>query len=1320
MHSRRNLVTWIATGLVLAGLMPAASAQVASAMLREGDAVGSGYTVYSLQSPDVNHVGGWALNLNATDPNGTFSMAWGSVDGVTPPAVLFMEGLYGGVTQTSWEFPIGMSNAGAIGYSSSSDQGDSAWIDATLYALAGLPIPPGPYGDRYYTYASAPTMTADGVLYWVSGTADTPGGSNTAEAIFSSNGDVILYGAAEIAGLPFPLTPDDVDFDYRFSAYGTNFITIALMNTSTLSDGVMLINAQPLFLDGGLVRENDPVPAAIGGQVGELWDNFDYMWINEMGEYIFTGDTLDGAGGTTQDEFVVVSGQIVAREGFPSANGYPINGAIENAAMNENGDWAVIWDIDDPGAGNIEALIVNGDVVLREALDPVDWDNNGVPDAGVVLTGSAFTGTRSLRVSDRDASGNIQVLFAADVSDNGAAAVGGFFMMTVPTTAGPAGDLQLSVVDTPDPLTTVPGKITYKVSLRNNGATPLTGVTVISTLDGSLVFDAASSDPIAVHDGSPTGGTVTATIGAVPAYGIAAYQFVVDATTAGTKTTTSVATLNESDPLPANNTVVSETEVGASTDLSIAIDDTPDPLTEPNGDITYTVTVLNSGPSTATGIVATVTLDPTVSFSSTTLGTHDGSPTGGVVTANVGTLGDDGQVVFDIVVKANTQGLLTTTGNVTGNQSDPELGNNDDTETTLYELSADLSIVGTDSPDPVLPVGGAITYSITVTNDGPSPATGVVATVQLSPDTSFASSTLGSHDGVPSGGTVTVNIGDLAASLPVTFDVVVTTNAAGRPAAVLAVVGSGTEVDPDTSNNGGPLTTLVLDNLYTVPVGVYSDHTGHPTAQVPGHPGLEFTTFDRPERSPNTKLWILGADTATNELVLVGGRCGGDVLVEENVSQFDPAGVGDIVGPIDTELSINDAGSFAFATNTSAATTQDEVIAKYDAVTKDFVVIAREGDYAAPTGANYGSILFGANITSTGTVWFVADTTLADTDTDYFVLSKNGNAVTLQEGVSMPTGQLGTEVWDNFDTGDLSIDAAGTHYAVQGDLSGDIAADDVFAIDNGVVVQQSVILAGSSFTAGADEVTYGRMLADGTWFARGDNQDGQDWVLRNGAVVATSEAPIAPGSVESYSQAPYSATFFLFAANNHGDYIIGGTTDAVDDASNAVLVLNGETIILRENDPIDLDGNGVLDDDARINTFGNDDLIFTDDYQVYFVATLRHDDGSSAGDAFIHLNLCQIAGVCGDLNGDSLVDGADYTLMLNAIGHTLCDPEYTPCADFDQDGIVTFVDYQAWAACYRAVNPRARLIAVPGEAMDLEVRPTSPVLRPASDTPLQR
>ena len=102
----------------------------------------------------------------------------------------------------------------------------------------------------------------------------------------------------------------------------------------------MILSGQGLIAGGSLVQESVAVPVSVGGRNGEAWANFDFLGVTEAGDYMITGDT---SAATTADEFIFKNGQMYHRDG-DVIDGVTVQGDIEGAYMNEDGDIAYIWD----------------------------------------------------------------------------------------------------------------------------------------------------------------------------------------------------------------------------------------------------------------------------------------------------------------------------------------------------------------------------------------------------------------------------------------------------------------------------------------------------------------------------------------------------------------------------------------------------------------------------------------------------------------------------------------------------------------------------------------------------------------------------------------------------------------------------------------------------------------------------------------------------------------------------------------------------------------------------------------------------------------
>jgi uncharacterized repeat protein (TIGR01451 family) len=134
--------------------------------------------------------------------------------------------------------------------------------------------------------------------------------------------------------------------------------------------------------------------------------------------------------------------------------------------------------------------------------------------------------------------------------------------------------------------------------------------------------------------------------------------------------------------------------------------------------------------------------------------------------------------------------------------------NSNGTATQNFTLTvsalADLAITKADSPDPVIS-GGTLTYTLTITNNGPSDAAGVSVDDMIPAGTTFASAraTQGSY------AAPTWTIGNLANGGSAVLKLVVTVNpdTSGNIDNTASV--SGSTIDPDANNNAMTTTTRV-------------------------------------------------------------------------------------------------------------------------------------------------------------------------------------------------------------------------------------------------------------------------------------------------------------------------------------------------------------------------------------------------------------------------------------------------------------------------------------------------------------------------------
>ncbi len=322
---------------------------------------------------------------------------------------------------------------------------------------------------------------------------------------------------------------------------------------------------------------------------------------------------------------------------------------------------------------------------------------------------------------------------------------------TSATQAGNSVDLELVSKTASQPSVASGGLLTYVVTVRNNAPTTATNVVVTDNLSnllpaGGLVSATPSAGSCTPAAGNGPTQNVTCNIGSLVQGGTATVTLVVRPVLAVGGNVTNTASVNSNDQGDINrlnNSASVTIAVTALVDLRATKTATPStatPGTVPAGaPLTYTVAVINDGPSTAQAVQMTDTLPANGAFINV-VGVTGGGTCGTVPAANAegGTLvcnwaniptGTQRTVTYRIRPLASAVGSAVA-NSVTVSTSTPEsdsANNGASTTTAVTAANLDVLVNKSDSPDPVA-LGSLTTYTVTVTNNGPSFGTNVVLT----------------------------------------------------------------------------------------------------------------------------------------------------------------------------------------------------------------------------------------------------------------------------------------------------------------------------------------------------------------------------------------------------------------------------------------------------------------------------------------------------------------------------------------------------------------------------------------------------------------
>jgi uncharacterized repeat protein (TIGR01451 family) len=586
---------------------------------------------------------------------------------------------------------------------------------------------------------------------------------------------------------------------------------------------------------------------------------------------------------------------------------------------------------------------------------------------------------------------NVSVLPSAPATVTNTATVGGGGdanllndLATDTANVGSSADMAVTDAGSPNPVAAA-ANITYTQVVTNNGPSAADNATVVAIIPANTTFVSIAA-PVGWTCLSPgVGGTGNVVCTNVNMLALTAGTFTLvvkvnSGTANGTVITGKVSVASSAvDPISSNNTATVTTLVGtAGPNLTVTDVASPNPVLA-GANITYTQVVTNTGSSAATNGTfseATPTNTTFVSITPPAGWTCTGFPAVPCQNPSVGA-GVSGTFTVVYQVAAGTASGTIITDLVTVNATNQSFGASSAVATDIVGTAAqaDLALSTAASPSTVL-AGNDISYTQTVTNNGPGAASAANFTEATPPNTTFQSvvAPAGWTCTTPAvGGTGNVTCTNPTVAAGATADIIVVVNVA--PTVVAATITatstvSATTSDPTLANNSTSVVTNVnIDCNLTVtnsgspsPVTAGSNITYVQTIFNHGPANCSTATFT--EATPaNTTFQSVAVVTSG------GGTwtCPNSAPVSCTNPSVPPGSTGTITA-IYKVIAGTTAGTIISDTDTGATPTHDTNTADNSATVTIAVASGAQADLSVTNSGSPNAVTAGNNITYTQSV----------------------------------------------------------------------------------------------------------------------------------------------------------------------------------------------------------------------------------------------------------------------------------------------------------------------------------------------------------------
>ncbi|MFW5943336.1 MAG: TadE/TadG family type IV pilus assembly protein, partial [Chloroflexota bacterium] len=349
----------------------------------------------------------------------------------------------------------------------------------------------------------------------------------------------------------------------------------------------------------------------------------------------------------------------------------------------------------------------------------------------------------------------------------------------------------------------------YEIEVRNTGGGPATNVELTDVLPDEVGYESGGND--CTTPSTETGGTLTCSLGELASGASETITFVVQAVEVGLATNNAAVTSDEVGPVDASASTVIIDPASADLDIRKTVPSTQMTVGQ---EFDYEIRVRNLGPSEATDVVVTDALPDELEYvdATTTAGEceyDDGSHT--LTCTNPGPFAANGpHMVITLSVVAAEAGPVSNTASVEAFEPDPVDNNNSSTATIFVDPVADMSIVKTVEPVEV-GVREFMTYTLSITNNGPEPASNVTVIDDLPDGVGLVSisTPVGTCEQQPNtSAEILCLLGTLEADVTVNIEIVAIPTVGVTNVTNTATVGAD-ELDPEQGNNSSSVNVFV-------------------------------------------------------------------------------------------------------------------------------------------------------------------------------------------------------------------------------------------------------------------------------------------------------------------------------------------------------------------------------------------------------------------------------------------------------------------------------------------------------------------------------